>query len=194
MSNSTPDYRENFFKFKPVHAFLTFVLITVVLVCISILAFGCYLLVCFLDRNPPIDDMHYSASDAKIGEATTVSMNFYRTRICEYSFIKMITDSKGKIVFQSQGNRLVNGPIRRIETTEEYKIAPNAAPGRAVMHLYAYWKCPGNIIHRYAPIHKEYTDTLELSLKEGAKDLSDMTAEDAEAEILKDSMHATSKQ
>lgn len=178
--NYESDYRENNLKLKAKHVAFIISMIAGFFGSIVLLLFCGYLVVCFLDREAPIENMHYEATDAKIGGTTTVTMSFYRKRICAYNFLRMITDSKGKIVYQQQGSRSVNGPVRQIDLTEEYAIAPNASPGTAVMHLYASWECPGNIIHKIDPIRREYTDTLKLSLREGIPDLSNMSLADAE--------------
>lgn len=177
------DYRDSFLKFTPKNVMYGVMYATIIVICGFVLSFSGYIIVCFMDRNPPIENMVYRADDAKIGGSTTVHLSFFRARTCEFSFIRMATDAKGRVVYQKQEERLVNGPIRPVDIVDEYPIAANAAPGQAVMHLFAFWKCPGNLIHKIYPIQKEYTDTFNISLNETGEDLSEMALSDAEKRL-----------
>jgi hypothetical protein len=143
-----------------------------VVAALSITAFGVWIAACLFDNKPPIDVLAYKAEDALIGGTVKVHTELYRKRACALKTSRYVTDVNGKIVFIQEASRMVNGALNRVVLDEEYPIDPKAAPGTAVMHLFCSWECPNNIVHKYLPITREYTDTFELSLAPGQPDLS----------------------
>jgi len=154
------------------------------ILCSLLLAVMVWFVTALLDKETPLHMISYKADDAYIGETVKESIIADRVRVCEYKFSKMATDSKGRIVFYTEGGRLVNGPLGRIVKTDEYPIDKRAAPGKAVMHWYSQWVCPGNPLHFIKPMQKEYTDTFLLKLRPGQEDLSSIP-EDEPPEIKK---------